>query len=178
MATKLLRSNITVLLAYPEAFADPANPTAAELNDQFAYGTNEDAMVFNISCAITDEGYTFNLNESDTDDTRTICDVGQVQNPTFQNYEVSFDALRDEDVDAEGVFNLLWNLTKGLDRPFWAITRIGKPQTAPFAVNDDIRMLGLVTDNGIDLVEDNTLIQWGARFKPDGQVVWNYRLAA
>lgn len=176
MATKLLRSNITVLLAYPEAFANPAEPTPAELNDQFVYTSNEDAMVFNISCAIQDDGYTFNLNDSDTDDTRSICDVGQVQNPTFKTYEVSFDMFRDADEDAEGVYNLGWNLTKGLDRPFWAVVRVGKPNNAAFAAGDQIRMLGVVTDNGIDLVEDNTLIGWGARFKPDGQVVWNYEL--
>lgn len=79
---KLLRGTTTVLACYPEAFANPAAPTSAELNDQFVYSTNEDAMVFNISCSLTDDGYTYNLSDSETDDTRTICEVGQVQNPT------------------------------------------------------------------------------------------------
>lgn len=34
---KLLPANVTLLLAYPEAFADPAEPTAAELNAQFNF---------------------------------------------------------------------------------------------------------------------------------------------
>jgi hypothetical protein len=175
---KLLRSNVTVLLAYPEAFANAATPTSAELNAQFDYTTNVNKMVFNISCALTDDGWTFNLTDSETDDTRTICDVAQVSTPTFKNYEVSFDSLRDLSVTANGVFNLAWNLTKGIDRPFWAIQRIGKTNSSPFAIGDDIRMLGVTTDNGQDIVDDKALIKWGARFKPTGQVLWNYTLAS
>ena len=78
---KLLRGTTTVLACYPEAFANPAAPTSAELNDQFVYSTNEDAMVFNISCSLTDDGYTYNLSDSETDDTRTICEVGQLEGP-------------------------------------------------------------------------------------------------
>ena len=54
---KLLRGNVTVLAAFPEAFANPRTPTITELNDQFVYSTNEDAMVFNISCAIVDDAF-------------------------------------------------------------------------------------------------------------------------
>ena len=74
---KLLRANVGIWAAYPEAFEDPENPTAAELNDWFEYGTNEDAMVFNISCAILDD-YTLNMADSDTDDSMSICDIGTV----------------------------------------------------------------------------------------------------
>lgn len=177
---KLLRGNVTVLAAYPEAFADPENPTAAELNDQFAYGTNEDAMVFNVSCAITDDGYTAAVTDSETDDTRTICDIGQVNNPTFTTYDVSLDALRDKSVTDNGVFNLFFDLFKGVDRPFWIITRIGKTNTAPFATDgsDVIKMFGVNTDNPIDVVEDNALIRFGARFKNTGDVNINYRVEA
>lgn len=175
---KLLRGNVTVLAAFPEAFANPRTPTTAELNDQFVYSTNEDAMVFNISCAIVDDAFTANVTDSDTDDTRTLCDVGQVQNPTFQTYEVSLDALRDKSVTDNGVFNLFFDLFKGVDRPFYIITRIGKANTAPFAVGDDIKIFGVTTDNPVDTVDDNSLIQFGARFKNTGFVIVNYRLTA
>lgn len=175
---KLLRGTTTVLACYPEAFANPAAPTSAELNDQFVYSTNEDAMVFNISCSLTDDGYTYNLSDSETDDTRTICEVGQVQNPTFQTYEVALDALRDRSVTDNSVFNLFFDLFKGTDRPFWILVRHGKANTAPFAIGDDIRMLGVTTDNPTDLVEDNSMTQFGARFKNTGEVLWNRRLTA
>ena len=175
---KMLRGNTTLLAAYPEAFANPAAPTAAELNDQFAYGTNEDAMVFNISCALTDDGYTYNLSDSETDETRTICQVGQVQNPTFQTYEVSLDGLRDRSVTDNGVFNLFFDLFKGVDRPYWIVVRQGGSNTKQFAIGQDIRMLGVTTDNPIDVVEDNSQVQFGARFKNTGELLWNYRLVA
>lgn len=178
VGTKLLRGNVTVLAAYPEYAVNPLAPTAAELNDQFVFTTNEDAMVFNISCAITDEGYTANVTDSDTDDTRTICDVGQVQNPTFQTYEVSFDALRDASVTDPGVFNLFFDLFKGIDRPYYIVVRLGKDNTETFAINDDIKVFGVTTDNPIDVVDDNALLQFGARFKNTGELGVNTRVTA
>ena len=178
--TKLLRSSITVLWAYPEAFADPAAPTAAELNDQFVYGTNEDAMVFNISCAILDDGFTANVTDSETDDSRTICDIGQVSNPTFTTYEVSLDAYRDKTVTDNGLYNLFFDLFKGVDRPGWIITRIGKENDEPFLTDgsDVIKQFGLTTDYPNDLVEDNSMVRFGARFKNTGEVATNTRIEA
>lgn len=177
-SVKLLRGNVKVVAAYPEAFADPATPTVAELNDLFVYDTNEDGMVFDISCAITDDSFTADKGESETDDTRTICNIGQVQNPVFESYEVSFDGLRDKGVTDKSDFNLFLNLFMGVDRPFWIITRIGAAQAAPFAVGQDIRMFGVTTDNPADLVEDNSLLMVGARFKYTGEINFNYRLEA
>lgn len=176
---KMLRGNVTILAAYPEAFADPAAPTAAELNDIFAYGTNEDAMVFDISCAILDD-YTLNMTDSDTDDSISICDIGNVSTPTFQNYEASLDFFRDRSVTDNGVFNLAFDLFKGPDRPFWLIKRIGYANNprAAFAVGQDISMYGVNTDYPIDMVEDNTMLQFGGRFKPNGDLNINYTIAA
>lgn len=175
---KMLRGHVKVVMAYPEAFADPTAPTSAELNNLFVYSTNEDGMVFDISCAIVDDGYTFNLTESEVDDTRTICQIGQVQNPTFQTAEVSFDMLRDLSVTDNGVFNLGFDQLKGVDRPYWAISRIGAAQADPFAPGQDIKMIGVRTDNPLDLVEDNSLVRFGARFKMTGDINWNYKLQA
>ena len=168
---KLLRANISILAAYPEAFADPANPLAAELNDVFAYTTNKDAMVFDISCAVLDD-YTLNQTDSETDDELTICDIGNVSSPTFFNYEASLDFLRDKDTAANGVFNLAWRLFRGADRPFWLIKRLGKPQGTPVATDgsDVISMYGVETDLPTDVVEDNSNLKFGARFKTTGDI--------
>jgi len=174
---KVLRGNVTILLAYPQAFADPTAPTSAELNDQFAYTTNEDAMVFNVSCAILDD-YTLNMTDSDTDDSMSICDIGNVSNPTFQNYEGSLDGFRDKDVDDNGVFNLFRDLTLGPDREFYIIKRIGFASTDAFAAGQTISMYGFTTDFPVDLVEDNAMLKHGARFKPNGNLNINYELAA
>lgn len=167
---KLLRANYTILLAYPEYAVDPLNPTAAELNDQFIFGTNEDAMVFNISCAVLDDSANnINQESSDTDGTMTICDLAAVETPTFVNYSVSIDSLRDLDVDAAGLYNLLRELTIAPDRPFYVITRIGENQNDAFAVGHVRSIFGALTDNPVDIVEDGTLIGHGARFKPTGE---------
>src|SRR5690606_30727457 len=106
MVQKMLRGNVTIVAAEPEAFADASAPTAAELNNA--------TLVYNISCAITDD-YTLNMTDSDTDDSRSICDIGQVATPTFYNYEASLDGFRDADVDAAGVYNLFRDLFRAPD---------------------------------------------------------------
>lgn len=174
---KLLRANVGIYAAYPEAFANPATPTVAELNAQFVYGSAEGNMVFNISCAVLDD-YTLNMADSDTDDSMSICDIGNVSTPTFQNYEASLDGFRDRSLTDTGVFNLFHELFMGVDNPFWLIKRIGKAQNATFAVGDTISMYGVTTDYGTDIIEDNTMIQWGARFKTTGGLNINYTIAA
>jgi hypothetical protein len=160
---KLLRGNVSILAAYPEAFADLAAPTAAELNDVFAYTTNEDAMVFDISCAVLDD-YTLNMSDSETDDELSICDIGNVSTPTFYNYEAS----------------LAWRLFRGADRPFILIKRIGKEQGATFLTDgsDVISMYGVETDIPVDVVEDNTNLKFGARFKTTGDININYSVVS
>ena len=102
--------------------------------------------------------------------------MGQTQNPTFQNYEVSFDVLRDEDLMAQGVFNLAFELFIAPDRPFWIVTRQGEISTEPFRVGQDIKMFGVTTDNPVDVVDDNSMLKFGPRFKNTGELLVNYRL--
>lgn len=176
---KLLRANVTILAAYPEAFANPAAPTAAELNDQFAYGTNEDGMVFNISCAILDD-YTLNMTDPETDDSMSICDIGNVATPTFDTYEASLDGFRDKSVTDNGVFNMFHDLFLTPDRPFYLIKRIGKANNAPFLTDgsDSISSYGVNTDYPVDIVEDNAMLQMGARFKTNGNLLLNYKVVS
>lgn len=174
---KLLRGSVRIVAAYPEAFANPATPTSAELNALFVYTSAEDNMVFDISCATLDD-YTLNMTDSDTDDSQSICDIGNVQSPTFQNYEASLDFFRDKSVTDNGVFNLAFDLFKGVDRPFWLIKRIGPDQQDAFAAGDIVSMYGVNTDFPVDIVEDNSNIRFGARFKPNGSININYELVA
>lgn len=175
---KLLRANYTVLLAYPEYAVNPLAPKATELNKQFVFVSAEGNMVFNVSCAILDDGNNINQASSDTDATMTICDLAQTESPTFQNYEVTIDALRDLDIDAKGVYNLLRELTLTADRPFYVITRVGALNTAPFVVGETISIFGVTTDNPVDIIEDNSPIGHGARFKNSGKFIINTEVAA
>ena len=59
-ADRLTRTSQTWALAYASAFANPAAPTAAELNDR--------AFVHLFSCALTETGTSLVKAGSDTDD--------------------------------------------------------------------------------------------------------------
>ncbi len=169
MAQKMLRGNVTIVAAEPEAFADVSAPTAAELNNA--------TLVYNISCAITDD-YTLNMTDSDTDDSRSICDIGAVATPTFYNYEASLDGFRDADVDATGVYNLFRDLFRAPDVKYILIKRIGGANNQPFAAGDVISMYEVNTDYPVDLVEDGAPLRLGARFKPTGNLNINYEVVA
>lgn len=166
---KMLRGNVAIYAFDPEAFADLSAPTVAELN-----GT---AFGYNISCAITDD-YTLNMTDSDTDDSRSICDVGQVETPTFFNYEASLDAFRDIDPNAAGLFNLFRDLFRAPDVPYILVKRIGKSNTEPFAVGDFVSLYSVNTDYPVDTTEDNAPLLFGARFKPTGGINVNYKVVA
>lgn len=174
---KLLPANVGIWLAYPEYAVNPLAPTTTELNALFVWGSAEGKMVFNVSCATLDD-YTLNQTESDTDDTRTICDEGEVSNPTFYNYEGSLDFLRDKSVTDTGIFNMAAELTRGVDRPLFAIKRIGKKNTEVFAIGDDISIFGFKTDYPQDIVDSGELLRHGARFKPTGQLAVNFRIVS
>lgn len=174
---KLLRGNVSVLFADPEAVADWSAPTSAELNDLFRFGTNEGGMVYDTSCAIVD-GYTLGMTDPDTDATRTICDVSNVETPTNDTYEGSIDFLRDESLTDPGIFNMARMLIMGADLTYWVIERIGVPQGTPFAPGQTISMFEFTTDWPIDVIEDNSPIQMTAALKPTGNLHTNYTLEA
>ena len=165
---KVLRGNVAIYAYEEGAFADPASPTIAELNGLLGY---------DISCAISDD-YTLNMAESDTDDSRSICDIGTVATPTFQNYEASLDGFRDLDPAAVGVFNLFRDLFRAPDVPYTLVKRIGNPQADAFAEDQIISMFEVATDYPVDVVEDGSPIMFGARFTTTGNLNVNYTVAA
>jgi hypothetical protein len=167
---RLYRENITFLLARPEAFADRTAPTAAELNDT--------DLVYNITCALNEDGTTFTLGDSDTDDSLTFCDAGNVSTPTFYNPEVVFEAFRDADTSASGVFNEAFDLLAFPDVEYIAILRVGEDSDTAFAVGDRIKMVGVKTDFGIDVVGNGENIRISQSFLNNDFVNWNYEVAA
>lgn len=172
---KLLRGNVTITFALPQAVSDWAKPTSAELNDMFDWTDNMDGMNHNLSCAIED-GYTLGMTDPATDSTRTICDVANVETPTYDNYEASFNFLRDKDVKALGLFNLARYLFLGAGRRFWVVERVGVSWDTPFAPGQTISMYEVETDWPITLTDDNTPIRLTTAFKATGNLHINYIL--
>lgn len=174
---KLLRGNNTIVVADPEAVKDWAKPTSAELNAFFRFSTDEDNMVYDVSCATVD-GYTLGMTDPNTDSTRTICDVSNVETPTEDTYEGSLTFLRDESLTDPGIFNMAYMLFIGPDNRYWVVERIGTPQGEPFAPGQIISMFEFTTDYPVDVITDNTPIQITASLKATGNLHINYILEA
>lgn len=174
--TKLLRGNFSVYAFYPEAITDWSDPGAADLNDAIT-----DGLGFDISCALTDDSVNINLTDSDTDDSISICDIGNVSTPTFFNYEVAFDSFRNGPASVSAavpVYEIPVNLFQQADRPFYIVKRIGVPQGTAFAAGQVVSIFGVNTDWPQDVLGDGENILFGSRFKSSGQVYTNATLGA
>ena len=167
--TRLYRANVTFCLAHPEAFADRTAPTAAELNGD---------LVKNITCALNEDGTTFTLGDSDTDDSLTFCDEGNLSTPTFYNPEVVMEAFRDADTAATGVYNEALGLLAFPDIEYIAILRVGEDSDTNFAAGDRVKMVGVKTDFGIDVVGNGENQRISQSFLNNDFVNWNYEVTS
>ena len=169
--TKLLRGNFSVYAFYPEAVSDWSTLTASALNTAVTNG---------LGFALTDDSVSINLTDSDTDDSISICDIGNVSTPTFFNYEVSFDSFRNGPVSAGpqvAVYELPVDLFGNVDQPFYILKRIGVPQGTTFAAGQIVSVFGVKTDWFQNVLGDGENILFGSRFKASGQVYTNATLA-
>lgn len=132
---KMMSPVETLVWVDENGVADPYNPTAAELN-----------AGLNISCAVV-RGYTLNPSGSDTDNTASICDDGNVDNPTLGNYEANITFFRDENqADMVSVYNKAWALFRRKFRSGIIYRRVGFKQTVPFAVGQEVEGFKLLSD--------------------------------
>lgn len=168
---RLYRESITFLLAEPEVFANRNAPTAAELN-------NATGLVYNVTCALWEDETEFTLGDPDTDDGLTFCSAAGEQSQTFKNPSVVFSALRDEDRTASGVFNGTWERIAWPDREFIAILRVGPDSDVAFAINDEVRMVHVGTDNPVDVLSNGENARTQQTFLNRGWVNWNYKVLA
>jgi hypothetical protein len=167
--TRLYRENITFLLAHPEAFANRTAPTVAELNG---------LLVYNVTCALNEDGTEFTLGDSDTDDSLTFCSKAGISTPTFYNPTVMMEFYRDSSVSATGIFNKAFDLMAWPDVEYISILRIGKDSDAAFAVADKIKMVGVKTDWGTDVAASGENMRMTQAFLNNDFVNWNYEVAA
>lgn len=137
MAKKMLNPNTTLWAIAAEDVTDIENITAEDLNGSKA---------LNFSCAVV-RGYTLNPTDSDTDDSASICDSGNVQNRTYDNYEGEFTIFRDADLeDAESIFNKAFEWFKEPDKRHYIIRRVGKRNNAPAVKGDEVEAFLFVND--------------------------------
>lgn len=129
MPTKMLNPNTTIWVVPENGIVNPEAPKATEIN------AGE-----NISCAIV-RGYTLNPTDSDTDDSASICDTGNVANRLYDNYEGELTMFREGDVsDTDSVFNIAFELFKEPDSRVWIVRRLGKRNTVAATTGDEVEL--------------------------------------
>lgn len=174
---KLTRPNQTWALALDSAFANWATPTLAELNDL--------RFVHRISCALTEDGTSLVLADSETDDTLTFCSKGNEVTPTQYNVTSQLTWLKDANtggsgstVDLTSLFNKVTAMLGNVDIPYWVISRTGPnaSQDIDFAAGHRIKMARFLTDYPTDVLENNTPIRGQNNLVFQGDVLWNYTL--
>lgn len=166
---RLYRQAVYLGLAYPEAFADPTAPTAAELNN-----TN---LVFDLTCALWEDGTEFTLGDSDTDNGLTFCSDAGDTTLTTKNATVVYKALRDQDRSANGLFNRAFDLMAFPDVPFYAIKRVGLPNTDAFAAGQKVRLVSVNTDNPLDVTASDASVFLQQSFLQNDTIAWNVSVA-
>lgn len=171
----LRRNSVTWKWFDVAAFANLLAPTVAELN------TANENLGLDITCALDEEGTSFTLGSSDTDDRLSFCDGVGVARPTSINPELTLALYRDKDRAATGVFNKALDRFKHVDQTFVLVQRVGPQDSGPrdgvaakaFATTDLIRVARFVTDYPVDTLgnEDPAMITV-VPFE-DGALLWN-----
>jgi len=167
--TRLYRENVFMGLAFPEAFADWQAPTAAELNGP---------LVFDITCALNEDGSSFNLADSDTDDTLTFCQSAGSVTPTRQNAEVVYEAERSTDPIDSNVANTAFGLLAFPDIEYFAVLRIGEASDTPFAVGDRVSLVRVATDYPVDVIGSTENVRLQQNFLAKSDINWGFEVAA
>lgn len=165
---RLFRENVYLGVAYIEAFANPAAPTVAELNNTL--------LVKDLTCALWEDSTEFTLGDPDFDEGLTFCSKAGEKTATIKNPTVVYAALRDKDRVAAGLYNLAFDHLAFADAPYYAIERIGKPNTSIFAVNDYVRIVRVKTDRPVDELASGSNALLVQNFLNDDFVNWNYKV--
>ena len=143
MAKKMLNPNTTLWVIPADKVTDIRELTADQLNGTGSPATTD---ALNFSCAVV-RGYTLNPTDSDTDDSASICDSGNVENRLYDNYEGEFTMFREGDLsDTTSVFAKAFEFFKEPDKIHYIVRRIGKRNTEPAAAGDEVEAFLFAND--------------------------------
>lgn len=163
---KMMSPNTTIWWVPLAGIANYLAPTAAEITA----GTN-------ISAAIV-TGYTLAATDSDTDDSKTIVDEGNVSTPTFGNYEASLSFYRDGIGDTPTIFTTAHTLFNSGRVEGWLISRQGFKSTSAPVAAQLVSIYRVISDYPQTVEGDGGApIQVTVPFLPQGQFATNIPIA-
>lgn len=169
--TKMMAPNTRITWYPANAFADPENPTIVELNA----GTN-------ISRAVV-TGYTLGFTDSDTDDSKSIVDEGNVQNRGFSNYEASLQFFR-KPIGATDAESLAYEAARSIFKgeahvEGWLTARQGYKWDVPFAADHKVSLFKVLSDYYRNISADGGApILFEVPFLQQGEAYPNVEVAA
>lgn len=162
---KMMSPNTTIWWIPLAGVANYLSPTVAEIN-----------AGVNLSAAIV-TGYTLAATDSDTDDSKTIVDEGNVQTPTFGNYEANLSFFRDGIGDTPTVFTTATALFTAGRVEGWLVSRHGWKSTVTAAATHIVSIFRVTSDYYHDVEGDGGApIQVEVPFRPQGQMKLNHTL--
>lgn len=126
----------------------------------------------NITCAIQDD-MTLGLTGSETDDSRTLCTVGQSATIKRFNFEAAITYRRDSSLTSTSSdFVLMHSLFRAPDVPYIIAHRMGYPSTTSFADGQKVSFYYVHTDFPVAVIEDDEFISETQTFIPKGVLAW------
>lgn len=180
--TRLYDPAVRIYLASPLAFADWKNPTTAELN---ANPTNDpNGLIWNLTCAIDRADSTFDLDDAETDDSLSFCQVAGTTNPTSLNPNMVYSAFRSKtpwvvsNPATLNTANLAFSLMAWRGVEYFAIVSVGERYDETFAVGDRIKMARVGSVDPIDTIGSGEMVKITQNWRALGDVAWNVRIAS
>ena len=172
MANERLKGPATRwLVAAKEAFADWENPTAAELNARVG-------LVHNITCAVNQDGSTFDLGDPDTDDSLTFCQRAGAVNSTTRNPDIVIEVETSKVKNVVNTANTAHRLLRWPGVEYFFMMSVGEKPDAPIAVGDIIKMASGETDWGVPVAGTGENIRLSQTPMSRSDINWNYKLVA
>lgn len=174
-------------LASPLAFDDWTQPTLAEMNSNPTNSPH--GLIFNLTCALSTDGTTFDLGEPELDDSLSFCQKAGDTERMAENPEIVFEFFRSRlpwtnaaSTAAGSGFNsanLAFSLLAARDVEYFAILSVGEDEDTPFAAGHRIKMARVATDWGVDVMGSGENVRMSNDFaNRGGDINWNYALTA
>lgn len=163
---KLMSPNNSIYVIPLAGVANPSALTAAEV----IAGTN-------VSRAVV-TGYKLGSTKSDVDTSKDITQEGDVETPTFGNYEGELTFYRSDLVDVDADYDAAWQLFKEGRSEVYLVHRLGLKNSVAPAATQEVSLYSFTADYPKTIEGDKGApIQFTVTFQPLGLKRLNFALA-
>lgn len=160
-------------LAGPNAFADWTAPTTTEFSDGITAG-----IIVDITCALNTDNSELSKDDSDTDDSTSFCQVAGAESPTFHNATIVLEVFRSKDELDDNTATTAFEWLAWPDIEYFVIKSVGEEPGVAVGVGDRLKMARAKTDLPVDVYGSGENIRLSNTMLFQGDLNWNYEVAA